>query len=336
MLIVARRVRTNGQTHVQGFWLDWDALRKRLTEEAHAELPGVSLSPLRATDAAEPNRLLAILPVQIELPPMQVGARSESPLRWALVAAWVGLLAAGIAAGITLSKVIALSERRAAFVSAVTHELRTPLTTFRLYADMLAGGVVAEESRKQQYLDTLRREADRLAHLVDNVLQYARLERGRPGGRREALSLGELLDRMVPRFVDRAKQAEMDLEVQVAPELRDGTLTTDPQAVEQILFNLVDNSAKYAAHATERRIVLSVERLPTLWRFSVSDYGPGVPQSVRRRLFQPFCKPVEEAARTAPGVGLGLALSRRLAADLDGRLTLCDQPGGARFVLELP
>jgi C4-dicarboxylate-specific signal transduction histidine kinase len=61
-----------------------------------------------------------------------------------------------------------------------------------------------------------------------------------------------------------------------------------------------------------------------------------VPQSVRRRLFQPFCKPVEEAARTAPGVGLGLALSRRLASDLDGRLTLCDQPGGARFVLELP
>ena len=85
---------------------------------------------------------------------------------------------------------VALSERRGAFVSAVTHELRTPLTTFRMYAEMLAEGMVPSPEARQKYLETLRREADRLAHLVENVLQYARLERGRPGGRRENVTAG--------------------------------------------------------------------------------------------------------------------------------------------------
>ncbi len=74
-----------------------------------------------------------------------------------------------------LRGVLALSERRASFVSAVTHELRSPLTTFRMYAEMLAEGMVRDEQQRDRYLSTLRQEADRLSHLVDNVLQYARL-----------------------------------------------------------------------------------------------------------------------------------------------------------------
>ena len=74
-----------------------------------------------------------------------------------------------------------LSERRGAFVSAVTHELRTPLTTLRMYTEMLADGMVPDEPRRRSYLQTLRAEADRLGHLVENVLAYSRLERNRRG-----------------------------------------------------------------------------------------------------------------------------------------------------------
>jgi signal transduction histidine kinase len=338
-LIVARRTRVKSETLIEGCWLDWDLLQVRLKTEVAEIFPGLDLVPLQPADAADPNRLLATLPVRIAPPPLRVEPATGSPLRWALTAAWAGLLLAGLAAAVTLHNIIALSERRAAFVSAVTHELRTPLTTFRLYADMLAGGLVVDDARRQEYLETLRREADRLAHLVDNVLQYARLERGRPGGRREPHRVADLLNRIVPRLTDRARQAGMTLDVIADIVTREDRIVTDAQAVEQILFNLVDNAAKYAAHSPseeDRRVTLDIRRDGQAWKLRVQDRGPGVPHSIRRRLFQPFCKPAEEAARTAPGVGLGLALSRRLATDLGGRLELDGGDNGARFTLTLP
>src|SRR5690606_36772223 len=137
-----------------------------------------------------------------------------------------------------------LSERRGAFVSAVTHELRTPLTTFRMYAEMLADNMIPSAQTRQQYLETLRVEADRLAHLVENVLAYAKLERGRQGQRREPTTLLHLVEHAEPRFRERAAQAKMQwvLETNDAAEV---PLRTDPAAVEQILFNLVDNACKY-------------------------------------------------------------------------------------------
>jgi signal transduction histidine kinase len=245
---------------------------------------------------------------------------------------------ATLAAAVTLRGVVALSERRGAFVSAVTHELRTPLTTFRMYAEMLAEGMVPSAQHRQDYLEPLRREADRLAHLVENVLQYARLERGRPGGRREEVALATLLERTAPRLADRAEQAEMKLEVDVADEVQSLSLCTDPAAVEQILFNLVDNACKYASHGEDKRIHLEISAASRHLQFRVRDHGPGISRQGQRKLFLPFSKSVHEAANSAPGVGLGLALSRRLAKDLGGSLTLATQDGGsgAVFVLELP
>jgi signal transduction histidine kinase len=210
---------------------------------------------------------------------------------------------------------------------------------------MLAGGMVPEADQRQRYLDTLRVEADRLAHLVENVLQYARLERGRPGKRREEVSLASLLDRCESRLAERAAQAEMKLIVEATDADRDSTLATDSAAVEQILFNLVDNACKYAAASADKRIHLEIAALSSWRRASqrgcvrliVRDHGPGISRAGRKKLFQPFSKSVHEAASTAPGVGLGLALCRRLAADLGGRLDL-ESPadGGAAFVLTLP
>lgn len=336
-LILARRVQVGEQTIVQGCWLDWEAIKSRLRAEVADLLPRAQLTPLTAAEPVKLSRLLATLPVQLSVPPLEVQPLGWTPIRVSLVVVWACLLLTALAAAVMLHGVITLSERRGAFVSAVTHELRTPLTTFRMYAEMLAGGMVPEAEQRQRYLETLRVEADRLAHLVENVLQYARLERGRPGQRREEVSLAGILHRCESRLADRAAQGEMKLEVQIAEADREATLATDSAAVEQILFNLVDNACKYAAAADDNRIHLEIRGDGRWVRIAVRDHGPGISRAGRKKLFKPFSKSVHEAASTAPGVGLGLALSRRLAADLGGRLEL-ESPaeGGAAFVLTLP
>lgn len=337
-LIQARRVQVGDQTIIQGCWLDWDALQGTLKAEVADLLPAVELRPVSLVDAAAlDGHLLATLPVQLAVTSPLLPEGGWTPIRISLVVAWACLLVTSFAAAMMLHSVLTLSERRGAFVSAVTHELRTPLTTFRMYAEMLAGGMVPEADQRQRYLDTLRVEADRLAHLVENVLQYARLERGRPGKRREVVSLASLLDRCASRLAERAAQSEMKLVVEATEADRDSTLATDSAAVEQILFNLVDNACKYAAAAADKRIHLEIAADPKRVKLAVRDHGPGISRTGRKKLFQPFSKSVHEAASTAPGVGLGLALCRRLAADLGGRLDL-ESPaeGGAAFVLTLP
>jgi signal transduction histidine kinase len=260
-----------------------------------------------------------------------------SPIRISLAIAWVFLSLAAVAVALLLKGVVTLSERRAAFVSAVTHELRTPLTTFRLYAEMLAENMVPDPAQRQHYLKTLQVEADRLSHLLENVLQYARLERGAGAKRRAEISVDALLGRVRPRLADRVQQAAMHLEIDADASTRAVQLSTDPAAVEQILMNLVDNACKYAAGAANPVIHLQARVAGQKLALQVQDHGPGISPRAARRLFRPFSKSAEQAANSAPGVGLGLALCRRLAGDLGGRLEL-ERPGnrGACFVLTLP
>lgn len=335
-LLLARRVQIGNQVRVQGCWLDWDRLQIRLKNAVVDLLPQVELTPVTGKyEQVKESRLLASLPVQLTVPMPVVPVAQFSPIRVSLVAAWCCLLLVAIAAAVTLQSVVTLSERRAAFVSAVTHELRTPLTTFRMYAEMLAGGMVPEAEQRQHYLETLRVEADRLAHLVDNVLQYARLERTNPNRRRQEVAVQDLFDRMQVRLADRARQAEMEVAVQIE-SCAEQTLVTDPQAVEQILFNLVDNACKYAAHSAKKQLDLIVICEDGKLLIAVRDYGPGISAAGRKKLFRPFSKSVHDAAHSAPGVGLGLALCERLARELGGRLQFEPADPGCRFCLRLP
>ena len=220
----------------------------------------------------------------------------------------------------------------------MTHELRTPLTTFRMYSEMLAENMVPDKSRRQSYLNTLRSEADRLFHLVENVLSYARLERGRKRTVQVAnTTVGGLLSGMQRRLEERAGQSEMELVTEADDDVLERSLVTDVSAIEQIAVNLVDNACKYAAEAADRRIHLQWAAGDGEVVMRVRDHGPGVDQDVQRRLFEPFTKSAREAAHSAPGVGLGLALCRRLARQLGGRLSLeSSGNGGACFALRLP
>ena len=248
---------------------------------------------------------------------------------------WAAVALALLAVGLLVAGVMRLSERRASFVSSVTHELRTPLTTFRLYSDMLVEGMVKDEQKKNIYLRTMRGEADRLHHLVENVLAYSRIERGSARARREQVDAAEMLERMRDRLDERAKRDGLGLALEWTTP---GTTSvrTDVTAVEQIVFNLVDNACKYGRRDGGGVVAVRGGTSGEKVWIEVSDEGPGVPLGEARRMFRAFHKSASEAAHSMPGVGLGLALSRRLARALGGDLVLRN-PGqaGARFRAEI-
>ena len=348
MLVLARRVSANGQEYIQGCQLDWPAIRQWLLEEVKDALPAASLQPMTGRPDDRTLYRLAALPVRLIPGPVPVDVEpGPSTLRISLVLAWACVLVAATAVVALLRGAVSLSERRGAFVSAVTHELRTPLTTFRLYTDLLEQGRVTGEEKRRQYLTTLRAQAERLCHLVDNVLAYARLERGNHRRPLETIDLADWLAQTGPRLAERAAQAGMELGVAVSDQqsaigqednaLQPGLLVrVDESALEQILLNLVDNACKYASGVERKAIDVSARQRGTWVDIVVRDHGPGIAESDRRMLFRPFHKSASKAANSAPGVGLGLSLSRRLAREMGGDLRLDEQnTPGAGFVLAL-
>lgn len=340
-LVLRRVVRIDEQSVTQGFWLDWPAISARLVERVRDLLPGARVEPyVGPADAAPRARLLASIPVVLDPGSLPAAAGpGAGALRVTLVVTWLAVLAAIAAIGVVLRAAMVLGDRRGRFVSAVTHELRTPLTTFCLYTEMLADGMVPEESSRRSYLETLKGESRRLARIVENVLDYARLGQGRahPNGHAARTAAADLLARVRPVLQRRADQDRMEL-VFEAGALGDAACAADPQSVERILYNLVDNACKYASDAADRRIHVSagLSRRGDTLEVVIRDHGPGIPASDRRRVFQSFHRARRDEHGPKAGIGLGLALSRALARELGGDLELLDNPGGATLRLTLP
>jgi signal transduction histidine kinase len=328
-LVLLRRVRRGDERLLQGSWIEWPALRAFLLKQIEAVAPASSLQPVGERDGADPGRRLALLPARLVPGPMlETEPQDWTPVRLSLASAWGAALLGLVGVGSLLKGAVTLSQRRADFVSAVTHELRTPLTTFRLYTEMLLDDIVPAEERPS-YLATLKREADRLGHLVENVLTFSRLERRAAAARIESLPLGDLLERIVPRLVERAAQAGLALNVEASPELSGQRVRVDLASAEQILLNLVDNACKYAPNPAQPTLHLAAALRGRRAVVRLHDHGPGIEPRERRRIFRTFHRSAARAAGSAPGVGLGLALSRRLARQMGGDLRLVASEEGA-------
>ena len=330
-LVLLRRVRRGDERWLQGSLLDWPALRALLLSQTAAVVPASSLVPIAEGDETDPGRRLALLPARLVPGPMpETEPPDWTPVRLSVAAAWLAAVLGLVGVGSLLKGSVTLSRRRADFVSAVTHELRTPLTTFRLYTDMLLEDIVSAEERPS-YLATLRSEADRLGHLIENVLAFSRLERRRAEMHIETLTLADLLARALPHLEQRAAQAGLTLKMETAPNLDGQKVRVDIASAEQILLNLVDNAAKYAANAAQPTLELSTSLRGRHAILRLHDHGPGIDPRERRRIFRPFHRSAAKAAGSAPGVGLGLALSRRLARRMGGDLRLVGSEEGASF-----
>jgi signal transduction histidine kinase len=334
-LVIVRRARLDVGERIQGVLVGWAELNRELLALVADLFSSAQLVRCEQPTLAEQPSMLASIPVRLvaTVPPLP---RVGLPLGWILGTAWAVTLLALAVLGFLLRAAVGYGQRRARFASAVTHELRTPLTTFRMYSEMLADDIVQEPAARQQYLRTLQHESDRLARVVENVLAWSRLEEGRFAARRQPHTVPALVEHARGPLQRRLAAAGMAFACEVAPELAESVLSTDDEAIGQILFNLVDNAAKYAAAGG--RVELIVQPVDRGVQFAVRDFGPGVPASVRQRIFAPFDRgAIATGDNDQPGVGLGLALARGLARDLGGELRLGTVDGpGACFVLALP
>jgi signal transduction histidine kinase len=256
---------------------------------------------------------------------------------------FIGLMLTGIlvtailVGGSLLLRQARLSEADAAqktsFVANVSHEFKTPLTTIRLYSELLEQGRVPEGGKRIEYLRTIGRETQRLARLVNNVLDFSRLEQGRKKYRREALdltaALGQLLDAHAPRIAESGLELKRELPVEPV------SVATDRDAVEQIVINLLDNACKYAGLGGEVVVGLKT-RAAGGAELRVSDRGPGVPPGHREHIFEKFHRVDDTLTAEKGGAGLGLSIARQLARGLGGELRYAERVGGgAEFVLNL-
>ena len=338
VLVLVRAARLGEtKTVYQGVVLDWPRLQEVLRDEVKDLFPAARLLPVKDPAGVSPERAMTALPVQLDPgPPPGLPPAGWTPLRLGLVLAWVAAVIAFAAVGLSGWSLIDLAERRIRFVSAVTHELRTPLTSLRLYLDLLLSGMVRDEAKRTEYLATLDAESDRLHRLIDNVLDFARLERRRTRANTQKVRVGELLETVRQTWVDRCGTDGKELVV-ISTLPAEQQVCTDAQLVGQIVGNLIDNARKYTREAADPRIWLWAKPAGRRWVvFEVEDRGPGVPPGERRAIFRPFRR--GDAADTrAGGAGLGLALAKQWAEALGGRLSYRPADGGvgACFRLEL-
>jgi signal transduction histidine kinase len=257
----------------------------------------------------------------------RASARVDDELGWqiaALCALWLMTFLAAAAIVLSARRADALSRQKSAFVSAVSHELRTPLTTLRMHAEMLEEGLVTDTRRPKVHAELVR-ESVRLARLVDNVLSLSRLEEGKRHIRASDADLRALVRDTVEgqrRFVHERGFSLAGPEEGTAVEAR-----VDPQAVEQIVVNLLDNAVKYGA-GKEKAIEVWVGAIDGAPAIAVRDRGPGIPARERRKVFQRFHRVEREEHAHAPGTGIGLALVAELAEAHGGEASVHPREGG--------
>jgi PAS domain S-box-containing protein len=222
---------------------------------------------------------------------------------------------------------------KADFLAVVSHELRTPLNAIAGYADLLAGGIAGGLNDLQaRHVDRIKVGANHLAHLIDEVLTYARVETGRDAVQLEPTDVAAVAREAVVVLEPDASEKGLALDVQ-APDAG-VALTTDPGKVRQIVVNLLSNAVKYTEAGSIRVAVRPVDGGVEI---EVADTGIGIPPEALDRIFEPFWQAEAPNTRTVGGTGLGLSVSRRLARLLQGDIAVVSEVGaGSTFTVRIP
>ncbi|NIP24767.1 MAG: GHKL domain-containing protein [Phycisphaerae bacterium] len=226
-----------------------------------------------------------------------------------------------------------LAQKKDDFISAVSHELRTPLTSIRMYSEMLEKDWVKSKDKLAEYYGSMRQESERLSRLIENVLDFSRIQKGR---KKYAFSVGDI-NRCVADVVEMMRPYAAQNGFSIKTELGHlGQKTFDRDAVTQIVVNLLDNAIKYARNADDKTITVRTRNDSRYILLEVEDHGPGVPHRLRHKVFEQFYRTGSEATRETTGTGLGLALVKRFAQAHEGFVEIITaKPRGAIFRVAL-
>ncbi|MEJ2199395.1 MAG: HAMP domain-containing sensor histidine kinase [Desulfuromonadaceae bacterium] len=331
-----------------GIEMETMALFSRLTGVLPAEPPAGEVYALldgngdiflqSGTDmvAAHTPRILS-LPVGPALPHWQVAAyaprglpgQSEGKSFLLLASLVVAAFVAAILFGGSLLlwqawRNLTDARRKTSFVANVSHELKTPLTTIRMYAELLAEGRILEEAKRGRYLNVIVEESQRLSRLVNNVLDFGRLEQGQKTYALAEFDPAEILTGLLTSQTMRLEQAGMTLLRRLPAG--GGLVRIDRDAFEQAVLNLIDNALKYAENSPTLEVELAWEEQRC--RVLVLDRGPGVPVGQCQRIFEKFHRIDDSLTSRKPGSGLGLTIARQLLRDMGGELSCRERSGG--------
>ena len=228
--------------------------------------------------------------------------------------------------------------QKTSFVSSVSHELKTPLTSIRMYAELLLDGRVRSIEKTKQYLTIMVAQSQRLTRLINNVLDFGKLEQGKKIYNKRVVDLKETVVRIIDAHSIRIKEAgfEINTDIGKPDSSTDFKVISDPDAIEQIVLNLVDNALKYAKQGKFIGFTLK-DDLKGSVLLKISDHGPGIQKAHQKAIFEKFYRIDNSLTSTFPGSGLGLSIARQILRDLGGDLYFEQtQEGGSCFIARIP
>jgi two-component system phosphate regulon sensor histidine kinase PhoR len=250
----------------------------------------------------------------------------------------IGTAVTVVLAGLAFLAIAIRRERRSnalksEFISNVSHELKTPLSIISMFGELLANGRTKSAEQAHEYAEIIWRESVRLGRLIDNVLDFAKIERGMGVYEFADADVGEVVERALELVARRVAAAEMTIEADIEPDLP--TVHLDANAFTLAVLNLIDNAIKYAADG--KRIEVRVRRDGERVVLAVRDFGPGIAVDEHARIFERFYRARAMRLKPIRGSGIGLALVQHIARAHGGEVGVDSAPDkGATFSVWLP
>src|SRR5215218_8165195 len=233
----------------------------------------------------------------------------------------------------SVSKEVALARLKSDFVSNVSHELRTPLSLIRLYAETLELRRVQGEQKTTEYYAIIRKESERLTALINNILDFSRIEAGRKEYEFRQTDLAELVTNTLDTYRDQIDEHGFTFERSIDPSLP--PMRVDQEAIARSLVNLVNNALKYSDR--EKFLAVKLYRTEGVVKLEVADRGIGIARNEQAKIFEKFYRAGDPLVHNTKGSGLGLSLVRHIAHAHGGEVDVESAPGkGSRFTLMLP
>jgi signal transduction histidine kinase len=232
-----------------------------------------------------------------------------------------------------VSSELALAKLKSDFVSNVSHELRTPLALIRLYAETLELGRISTAGKQQQYYEIIRKESERLTSLINNILDFSRIEAGKKEYSFRETDVADLVRSTLESYRFEIEQNGFEFEQKIDNNLP--PLTVDREAIARSLLNLVNNAVKYSAG--KKYLGVHLYRRGGNVNLEVEDHGIGIPAKEQLKIFEKFYRVGDPLVHNTKGSGLGLSLVRHIVLAHGGQVAVESAPGrGSKFIIILP
>jgi signal transduction histidine kinase len=344
-MIFHRNVLRDGNRHLQGFVVSFPVFfstlfQQQMQTSSFADLDlrllfrgseVMTFSTLQTNEVQEVGRVPLVVPLgDLKL---SVGLAANRTVPGAGAVMLLGILfIAGLGGALwgifrVTHANVAMSRKRADFISAVSHELKTPLTAIRMYCEMLENDFLVSEEKRRRYYQRISSESSRLSRLIQNVLDLSKIERNQWVSELQPWKVDPLVRQFADTFRGSVQHWGCTLDLDLRAD--DAVHLLDKDAFQQVLVNVVDNAVKFSRDSVTKVIMLTTRQQPDgSLILAVRDYGPGIPAQEMGKVFTVFYRVESEMVRKTSGTGIGLSLVKSLCAFMHIKITMANADPG--------